>query len=99
MFFKLTKLSDLILYFSEIPKIFTFVRLKQALFYLWTEKSLPIWSSFLFTVFTLEMRGKEADRKQMEPNLSVLLKKVSALEHDRFMQILLFTVSWLFANT
>ena len=31
--------------------------------------------------------------------MSVFLNKVSALEHDWFMQALLYTVSLLFANT
>ena len=31
--------------------------------------------------------------------MSVLLNKVSALEHDQFMQVLLYTASWLFSNT
>ena len=50
-------------------------------------------NGFLFTVFALEMREREAYRKQTGSNLSVLLYKVSALEHDRFMQVSLYTVS------
>ena len=50
-------------------------------------------NGFLFTVFALEMREREAYRKQTGSNLSVLLYKVSALEHDRFMQVSLHTVS------
>ena len=50
-------------------------------------------NGFLFTVFALEMREREAHRKQTGSNLSVLLYKVSALEHDRFMQVSLYTVS------
>ena len=36
--------------------------------------------------FASEMREREAYRKQMGSNVSVLLRKVSALEHDRFNQ-------------
>ena len=50
-------------------------------------------NGFLFTVFALEMREREAYRKQTGSNLSVPLYKVSALEHDRFMQVSLYTVS------
>ena len=48
---------------------------------------LSVWSSVLFTVSALEMREREAYRKQTGSNVSVLLNKVSALEHDRFMQV------------
>ena len=50
-------------------------------------KKLSIWSSILFTVSTLEMGEREAYGKQTASNVSVLLNKVSALEHDRFMQV------------
>ena len=49
--------------------------------------------------FALEMRERKAYRKQTGSNVSVLLNKVSALEHDRFKQVSLYTASWLFANT
>ena len=49
--------------------------------------------------FYLEMRERKAYRKQTGSNVSVLLNKVSALEHDRFKQVSLYTASWLFANT
>ena len=52
-----------------------------------------------YITMTLEMREREAYRKQTGSNVSVLLNKVSALEHDRFMQVSLYTVWWLFANT
>ena len=49
---------------------------------------LSVWSSVLFTVSALEMREREAYRKQTGSNVSVLLLlKVSALEHDRFMDV------------
>ena len=38
-------------------------------------------------VLALEMRGREAYRKQTGSNMSVLHYKVSALGHDRFMQV------------
>ena len=50
-------------------------------------------------VSTLEMREREAYRKQTGSNVPVLLNKVSTLEHDRFMQVSLQTVTGLFANT
>ena len=46
-----------------------------------------------FTVSTLEMREREAYRKQTGSNVFVLLNKVPALEHDQFMQVSLYTVS------
>ena len=36
---------------------------------------------------TLEMGERKAFIKQTGPNVSVLLNRISALEHDRFMQI------------
>ena len=45
------------------------------------------------------MRKREVYREQTISHLSVFLKKVSALENDRFMQASLCTVSLLFANT
>ena len=44
------------------------------------------------------MREGEAYRKQTESNVSALLNKVSALDHDQFMQVSLYSVSWLFAK-
>ena len=43
--------------------------------------------------FTLEMRERKAYRKETGSNVSVLLNKVSALEHDRFKQVSLYTAS------
>ena len=39
----------------------------------------------------LEMRERKAYRKETGSNVSVLLNKVSALEHDRFKQVSLST--------
>ena len=52
-------------------------------------KMLSIWSSVLFTVSALEMCERKACRKQTESNVSLLPNKISALEHDLFMQVLL----------
>ena len=43
--------------------------------------------------FALEMRERKAYRKETGSNVSVLLNKVSALEHDRFKQVSLYTAS------
>ena len=61
-------------------------------------KKLSVWSSVLFTVFALEMREREACRKQTVSNVSVFLIRICALECDQLMQVS-HTVSWLFANT
>ena len=84
---KLTKMSKLILRFSEIPKSFICVRVRQVTFLSEDWKKLSVWSSVLFTVSALEMLGRGAYRKQTGSNVPVLLNKVSALEHDRFMQV------------
>ena len=83
----LTKMSELILCFLEIPKTFICVHVRQVTFLSEDWKKLSVWSSVLFTVSTLEMCEREAYRKQTGSNVSVLLNKVSALEHDRFMQV------------
>ena len=80
-------MSKLILCFSEIPKTFICVRVRQVTFLSEDWKKLSVWSSVLFTVSTLEMCEREAYRKQTRSNVSVLLNKVSTLEHDRFMQV------------
>ena len=80
-------MSKLILCFSEISKTFTFVRVRQIMFLSEDWKKLSVWSSVLFTVSALEMREREAYRKQRESNVSDLLNKVSSLEHDGFMQV------------
>ena len=45
------------------------------------------------------MRKREVYRKQAISQVSVILNKASAVEHDRFMQASLCAVSLLFANT
>ena len=72
---------NLILYFSEIPKMFICVRVRQVAFLSEDWKKLFVWSSVLFTVFVLEIREREAYRKQTGSNVSVLLKKAFTLEH------------------
>ena len=95
LFEKIEKMSNLILCFLEIPKIFSCVRVRQADFLCEDWKKLSVWGRSHFAVFALE---REVYRKQTGSNISVLLTKVSALEHDRFMQVSLHTVSWLFGN-
>ena len=80
-------MSELILCFLEIPKTFICVHVRQVTFLSEDWKKLSVWSSVLFTVSTLKMCEREAYRKQTGSNVSVLLNKVSALEHDRFMQV------------
>ena len=82
--------------FLEIPKIFSCVRVRQADFLCEDWKKFSVWGRAHFAVFALE---REVYRKQTGSNISVLLTKVSALEHDQFMQVSLYTVSWLFGNT
>ena len=84
---KLTKVSKLILCFSEIPKTFICVRVRQVNFISEDWKKLSVWSSVLFTVSALEMREREAYRKQTGLNVPALPNKVSALGHDQFMQV------------
>ena len=82
--------------FLGIPKIFICVRVKQMAFLsedwkklsVWTEdwKKLSVWSSVPFTVFALGMRKRGAYKKQVGSNVSALLNKIFALEHDWFMQ-------------
>ena len=86
-------MSKLILCFSEIPKTFICVRMRQVTFLSadWKKlsfwKNSSFWSSVLFTISALGKCEREAYRKQTESNVPVLLNKVSALEHDRFMQV------------
>ena len=61
-------------------------------------KKLSVWSNVLFRVSALEIGERKAYIKQTRPNVYLFLNKISALEHDRFMQIS-HIVSWLFANT
>ena len=77
-------MSHLILCFLEIPKIFICVYVRQVVSFIWELQKLSVWRSVLFTVFALEMRERETNRKQTGSNVYVLLKKASALAHDRF---------------
>ena len=95
----LTKMFKLIICFSEIPKTFICVCVRQVTFLSEDWKKLSVWSSVLFTVSALEMCEREAYRKQTGSNMPVLVNKVSALDHDLFMQVLLQTVTWSFSNT
>ena len=92
-------MSNLILFFSEIHKIFICVRVKQGAFLSEDWKCYPSEAVSSLQFFALEMRERKAYRKETGSNVSVLLNKVSALEHDRFKQVSLYAASWLFANT
>ena len=61
------------------------VRVRQGVLFNWGLKMLSVWSSVLLTVFRFRNAWKE--------NVSVLFNKVSALEHERFKQVLLCTAS------
>ena len=80
-------MSKLILCFSEVPKTFICVRVRQVTFLSEDWKMLSVWSGVLFTVSALEMCEREAYRKQKESNVPVLLNKFSTLQHDRPMQV------------
>ena len=80
-------MPNLILFFSEIPKIFICVRVRQVTLLSEDWKKLSIWSSVLFTVSALEMRERKAYWKQTRSNVFVLFNKVSALEHVQVMQV------------
>ena len=80
-------MSKLIISFSEIPKAFICVRVRQMTFLSEGWKMFSVWTSVLFTVSALEIRKREAYSKQTASNVSILLNKVSASEHDRFMQV------------
>ena len=92
-------MSNLILFFSEIPKNFVCVRAMQGTILSEDWKCYPSEAVSSLQFFALEMRERRAYRKLTGSNVSVLLKKVSALEHDRFKQVSLYTTSWFFANT
>ena len=80
-------MSKLILCFSEIPKTFICVHVRQLTFLSEDWKKFSVSSIVLFTVSTLEIHEREAYRKQTGSNVSVFLNKVTTLEHDRFMQV------------
>ena len=75
------------------------VRVRQGAFLSEDWKCYPSEAVSSLQFFALEMRERKAYRKETGSNVSVLLNKVSALEHDRFKQVSLYTASWLFANT
>ena len=71
---KSTTMSNLILCFSEIPKVLFVSTLGRWPFYL-SLKKLSVWSNALFTVFAFEMCKREAYRKQTGSKVSVFLNK------------------------
>ena len=80
-------MSKLILCFSEIPKTFICVCVRQVTFLSEDWKKLSVWSSVLFTVSALEMCERDAYRKQTGSNVPALLNKVFTLQLDWFMQV------------
>ena len=83
---------NLILCFLEIREIF--VSAYGRVFFLtkdWKCYLSEAVSSLQF--FALEMPERKAYRKETGSNVYVLLNKVSALEHDRFKQVSLYTAS------
>ena len=94
----MVEMSNLILVFSKIPNIFICVRVRQGAFLSENWQCYPSEAVPSLQCFALEMRKRKAYKKQIGSNVSVLLDKISALDHDRFKQVLLYTASWLFAN-
>ena len=88
-------MSNLILFFSEIHKIFICVRVKQGAFLSEDWKCYPSKAASFLQLSALEMCERKACRKQAGSNVSVHLNKVSALEQGRFKQVSLYTASWL----
>ena len=84
---------DLILCFPEIPKFFICVLVRQGAFFSEDCKCYPSPAVSSLQFFALEMRKRKVYRKQTGSNVSVLLNKVSALEHDLFKQVSLYTAS------
>ena len=80
-------MSKLILHFSEIPKTFICVHVRQVTFLFEGWKKLSVWSSVLFTISALEMCERDAYRKQTGSNVPALLNKVFTLQLDWFMQV------------
>ena len=75
-------------------------RVRQVAFFNWELKKVVHQKQCpLYVLTALEMRKREVYRKQTISHVSVFLNKVSAVEHDRFMQASLCTVALLFANT
>ena len=81
-------MSNLILCFSEIAKILICVPVRQGAFSSEDLKCYPSVAVSSLWFFAFEMRKRKAYRKQTGSNVSVLLNKVSTLEHERFKQII-----------
>ena len=81
--------------FRKLTKISSLIRVgvRQVTFLSENWEKLSVWNNVLFWVSALEMGERKAFIKQTGPNVSVLLNRISALDHDRFMQIS-HTVSW-----
>ena len=83
--------------FLGIRETFISVRVRQVAFL--SENWKKVVHLKQCPLYVLEIRKREVYGKQTISHVSVFLSKVSALEHDRFMQASLCTVSLLFANT
>ena len=80
----MVEMSNLILVFSKIPNVFICVRVRQGAFLSENWKCYPSEAVPSLQCFALEMRKRKAYKKQIGSNVSVLLDKISALDHDRF---------------
>ena len=69
------------------------VRVRQGVFLSEDWKCYPSEAVSSLQFFALEMRERKAYRKETGSNVSVVLNKVSALEHDRFKQVSLYAAS------
>ena len=78
-------MSNLILCFWEIHKIFICVGVRKVA-YLRTEKSC-LSEAVSYLVSTLQMCERKAYTKQAGSNVFDLLNKVSNLDNDQFMQV------------
>ena len=70
------------------------VRVRQGVFLSEDWKCYPSEAVSSLQFFALEMRERKAYKKETGSNVSVLLNRVSALEHDRFKQVALYTASY-----
>ena len=87
LFEKFRKTSSLVVCFSEIPKLYICVCVRQMTFLSEDWKKLSVWSSVLFAVSTLKMHERKPYIKQTGLNVSVFLNKVCALENGWFLQV------------
>ena len=85
-------MSNLILFLGNFENFG--VRVRQGVFLTEDWKCYPSEAVPSLQFFTLEMRERKAYREETGSNVSVFLNKVSALEHDRFTQVSLYTTSW-----